>query len=84
MKKYDGKEKRQSFEQEVEQGSVSRRGFLKTGLGLGALATASGLPPSTPKKGAHAAQFGTTAQKMAETYDVVVIGSGVCRPGCSH
>ncbi|HPW36453.1 MAG TPA: flavocytochrome c [Syntrophorhabdus sp.] len=76
MKKNNGKEKKAKLEQETEHGSVSRRGFLKTGLGLGALATASGLALNLTKKGAHAAQFKPMPKKWDETYDVVVIGSG--------
>ena len=51
MKKNNGKEKKAKLEQKTEHGSVSRRGFLKTGLGLGALATASGLALNSQRKG---------------------------------
>ncbi len=58
----------------MECSNVSRRGFLKAGFGLGAVATASGLALNLTKGEAHAA--GPVPKKWDETYDVVVIGSG--------
>ncbi|MBP1747359.1 MAG: flavocytochrome c, partial [Deltaproteobacteria bacterium] len=78
MKKNDGRknEETKAKEQEAEHGNVSRRGFLKTGIGLGAIATVSGLGLNLTKGGAHAAPCEPLPKKWDETYDVVVIGSG--------
>ena len=78
MKKNDGRknEETKAKEQEAEHGNVSRRGFLKTGIGLGAIATVSGLGLNLTKGGAHAAPREPLPKKWDETYDVVVIGSG--------
>ena len=78
MKKNDGRknEETKAKEQEAEHGNVSRRVFLKTGIGLGAIATVSGLGLNLTKGGAHAAPHEPLPKKWDETYDVVVIGSG--------
>jgi fumarate reductase flavoprotein subunit len=55
--------------------TVSRRGFLKAGIGLGAIAGASGLALNLAKGEAQAAER-KLPKKWDEEIDVVVVGSG--------
>ncbi len=55
MKKDDTKKLKRQGTKKMECSNVSRRGFLKAGFGLGAVATTSGLALNLTKGEAHAA-----------------------------
>lgn len=62
-------------EKEAEPGTVNRRGFIKVGLELGAMATVSGLALNLTKGEAQAASR-KLPTKWDEEVDVLIIGSG--------
>jgi fumarate reductase flavoprotein subunit len=78
MKKNDGRkadDAKMNIEQASERGNVSRRGFLKAGLGLGAVATVSGLALNLTKGEARASDH-KLPTKWDEEIDVLIVGSG--------